>query len=238
VPERQSLRQLFRPLLHPSSQKFGIYPPEPADLEDLCKILNVARPLGDGFINDRLRGLVCSWRDSGPNLEAMKRENPDFWEKFHSSVKAEVETTTNGMAQLLLVSNLDKRDPDIGVCYHFARLILNPECEKLCGPCKRCGAFYVKKRASQIAYCSRRCGNAATAVARTRARLANVHQDKLTRAKRAQAEWERGWNKGRITEPWKEYISRAQPDITPKFLTRAVNRGEIKSPTGKQKGAN
>jgi hypothetical protein len=189
-------------------------------------------------MNDRLRLLVSDWRDSGPNLAAMMKERPDLWKKLSHSVAAVLETTANGTARLLLVSNLKREDPDIGVYYQFDRLILNPECEKLCGPCKRCGAFYIKKRASQIAYCSRRCGNAATAVARTRARLANVHQDKLTRAKRAQAEWERRWNKGRITEPWKEYVSRAQPDITPKFLTRAVNRGEIESPTEKQKRSN
>ena len=47
---------------------------------------------------------------------------------------------------------------------------LNPEWHKLAGPCARCGRYYLKKRASQKVYCSRRCGNAATAIERTRER--------------------------------------------------------------------
>ncbi len=54
----------------------------------------------------------------------------------------------------------------------FHLLTVTPDCEKLAGPCPRCDRYYIKKRASQKVYCSRRCGNAATAVGRTRERIA------------------------------------------------------------------
>jgi hypothetical protein len=108
----------------------------------------------------------------------------------------------------------------------FHLLTLNPQCEKLAGPCTRCGNYYVKKRASQKVYCSRRCGNAATAVVRTRKRLAAQREDKLQRA----AEAARKWSSSRSNLDWKVWVSRKESDITAKFLTRSVNRGALKSP--------
>ena len=64
----------------------------------------------------------------------------------------------------------------------FHLLTVIPRCDKIAGPCPRCDRYYIKKRASQTVYCSRRCGNAATAVARTRERIASERRDKLARA--------------------------------------------------------
>jgi len=110
---------------------------------------------------------------------------------------------------------------------------LNPEWDKLAGPCARCGRYYLKSRSSQEVYCSRRCGNAATAVARTRERLDKEHVDKLRRAGAAAQKWAKEWRQGRTQRDWKQWKQRVQeiePDITPKFLTRAVNKGELREP--------
>ena len=104
---------------------------------------------------------------------------------------------------------------------------LNPEWDKLAGPCARCGNYYMKKRASQKVYCSRRCGNAATAVVRTRERLDKEHVDKLRRTQAAMQKW----STARTKDDWKVFVSKREPGITPKFLTRAVNKGELKPPT-------
>ena len=115
------------------------------------------------------------------------------------------------------------------ILFHF--LTLNPHCEKLAGPCARCESYYVKKRASQKVYCSRRCGNAATAVIRTREKLAAERADKLRRATAAA----RKWTTTRTSLDWKRWVSDMEPDITPKFLTRAVNQGVLKPPVRRQR---
>ena len=107
------------------------------------------------------------------------------------------------------------------------RLDSESEWDKLAGPCARCGRYYLKKRASQKVYCSRRCGNATTADARTRERLAREHADKLRRSQAAMQKW----TTTRTKDDWKVFVSKREPDITPKFLTRAVNKGELKPPT-------
>lgn len=116
--------------------------------------------------------------------------------------------------------------PSSKAIHRFAALALLPNCEKLAGPCARCHKYYIKKRASQKVYCSRRCGNAATAVIRTRAVLAEQHQEKLERARAAMQKW----STARTKEDWKVFVSNREEGITPKFLTRAVNKGELEVP--------
>ncbi len=39
------------------------------------------------------------------------------------------------------------------------------------------------------------------------------------------------WATTRPKDDWKGFVSKREADITPKFLTRAVNKGELKAPT-------
>jgi hypothetical protein len=59
---------------------------------------------------------------------------------------------------------------------------------------------------------------------------ANEHADKLRRARVAAEHWAKQHRKGRTKMDWKEWVSAAEPEITPNFLTRAVNQGELDSP--------
>ena len=102
---------------------------------------------------------------------------------------------------------------------------LNPEWDKLAGPCARCGNYYIKKRASQDVYCSRRCGNAATAVTRTRERIKAEHDDKMNRAKAAIREWKRA----KTQQDWKRWVSQ-KTSIDIRFLSRNFTEtGAVKS---------
>src|ERR1700722_1628694 len=92
------------------------------------------------------------------------------------------------------------RAPHASVVRLFALLILNPLCQKLGGPCARCGLYYIKKRASQKVYCSAHCGNAATAARRMGEKWADQSQKKLRRAQQAVQRWQRT----KTAEPWKE----------------------------------
>jgi hypothetical protein len=114
--------------------------------------------------------------------------------------------------------------PFILAIQHFGALTVL-EWQKLGGPCARCHRYYIKRRASQKAYCSRRCGNAATATVRTAKQREHEREANLQRAYKAIQQWKRT---GKQTN-WKEFVAR-KTGLTPKWLTRAVGRNDLKAP--------
>jgi hypothetical protein len=182
-----------------------------------------------------LRDLVKAWHESGPNLLALHAANPGLWIETQKAFRPSIIPTKSGYANLHLLHNagapgvmesLGKAGVRFYAVVWFNALTLNPLWSKLAGPCARCGNYYIKKRASQKVYCSRRCGNAATAVARTRQRIANERKDKLSRAKASLREW----RTANTQEDWKSWVAK-QTDIDSRFLTRAFKKDELKPPT-------
>ena len=88
-----------------------------------------------------------------------------------------------------------------------------------------CGIFYVKKTSRQKVYCSRRCGATRTAAAVTRKRREKERAQNLRRAQEAASHWATD----RTRVPWKQWVSN-KTEITVKWLTRAVNRGDLGVP--------
>ena len=121
--------------------------------------------------------------------------------------------------------------PDAAALTLFHLLTVTPGCEKIAGPCARagCDRYYIKKRASQKVYCSRKCGNAATAVARTKERIEHERKDKIKRAKAAMKKWKSSATR----QDWKHWVAE-KTEIDPRFLTRAVNKREL-VPSRKEK---
>ena len=120
-------------------------------------------------------------------------------------------------------------------CSYFIRVITDPECERFGGPCPRCGEYFLRKTAKPSIYCSDRHARQATAIKRTIEIRKERHADKLERAKKAQAEWMIQVKRARTTKPWKEWVVSRHPDMTIKFLTRAVTNGELASPDNERR---
>ena len=95
--------------------------------------------------------------------------------------------------------------------------------DKFGGPCARCGRYYIKKRASQKVYCSRTCGNAATAVVRTRKKWDEERGERLKQADKAM----RKWSRLKTTETFQDWAEKRYPTLTKKFLTRAIHNEEL-----------
>jgi endogenous inhibitor of DNA gyrase (YacG/DUF329 family) len=119
-------------------------------------------------------------------------------------------------------------------CQIFLSLITNPERDRLGGPCPRCGKYFIRKTAKLSVYCSHRCASQDTAVKTTIKRRQEQHADKLALAEKARDRWKELLRKGRTKKDWKEWIAASNPEITVRFLTRAVNKGELVAP--QQKG--
>lgn len=107
----------------------------------------------------------------------------------------------------------------------FVEFLMNPECHKLAGPCDRCDKYYIRKSARNKRYCSRSCGSKTTAAAATKRARQQEHEQKLARAR----ERIQDYAKSRTKLSWKQWVA-LKGDITPKFLTRAVNKGELQEP--------
>lgn len=198
------------------------------DLDRIVEVLNY-RPGGKpGLYAEALIRLMERLKGCGGNLKRMMDGDPEL-----AKVVAEVCVTrwmprTDRTAYLVLQPSwdhilkpeltpgqVDRMDSERYAALLFYVGTLNPQWDKLAGPCARCGNYYIKKRESQKVYCSRRCGNAATAVARTRERIARERGDKLLRAKAAIKKW----GSASTRQDWKHWVSQ-KTGIDLRFLTR------------------
>lgn len=128
------------------------------------------------------------------------------------------------------MNNRPELDPYNEALRLFIEFLLNPECGKLAGPCPRCDHYYIRRSVRNNKYCSRSCGTRATALNATRKRREEDHADKIRRAALSAEKW----TTMRTRLDWKQWTSRKEPEISVKFLTRAVNNGDLKPPTTKK----
>jgi hypothetical protein len=121
----------------------------------------------------------------------------------------------------------------------FIQLLQNADIERFAGPCRRCGRYYIRKTAKPSVYCSRECASQATAIKRTIENRKRQHAQKLELAVSGIERWRSLVAKGRTKKGWKEFVANdfksADPalDLTVRFLSRAVNKGELIPPETK-----
>jgi hypothetical protein len=220
-------------------------------LKQFCGLLNSSE---QPELKDHLRQLVKLWQDSGPNLLEMMSETVPFAYGImkHFFIASWV-PTREGRANLcvtrpdnhyerLFAQRLPRKMPDGGTSalslvaeawVEFGIFTLNPYCEKVAGPCPRCGNYYVKNRRSQKVYCTRQCGNAATSIARMTEKYRAEQKRKIVLAKALIREW--NTLKDRSGLVWKVWLKKHEPSITDKFVTLWVNKGELpKLKTGRK----
>jgi hypothetical protein len=185
----------------------------------------------------RFRELVQAWQLSGPDLFQFSHDHrikwadvARYWEEGRRLNPLLLLGAPGGGAGLGM-NNRPEIDPYKEALRLFIELLLNPACDKLSGPCPRCRNYYICRSARNKVYCSRSCGTRATALAATRKRREQEHVSKLLRATVAAGEW----STTRTSKEWKTWVSRRHPEITVRFLTRAVNNGQLESPTKGQK---
>jgi hypothetical protein len=211
-----------------------------AALNEICGTLNSGTHRELRF---HLRSWVKAWQASGPNLKKLFGSLPDpQWTALTVAMRSIWSPTDGAKAELLFVPDFlaleelfgeqrvwlkgadvkRKLTPEVEAMTLFHLLTIVPGCEKIAGPCPRCDRYYIKKRASQKVYCSRRCGNATTAIARTRERIASERLDKLARASTAMKKWK----SVNTRKDWKHWVAQ-RTGIDLRFLTRAVTKGDL-----------
>ncbi len=194
-----------------------------------------------------IRRLVTDWNNSGRRVEELQKSHRELTPYFGSHqgtlpLTGALQIEGTGLRVYLLprspmgdYSSVSAADQAVDQArLWFIGLLLNPDRDRLCEkPCARCGGFFLKRTCRQNVYCSRACGRHATAAHATKKRLSTEHDEKL----RVAAQQARKWMTVRTKRDWKHWVC-SQPEateleLTPKFLTRAVNKGELVDP---QKG--
>jgi len=172
--------------------------------------------------------LLNAWM-SAPSLDALRRDNRGLMQELEDTHRSVADYSNKHVVHRSYREHpRDIGDPHSFAIWVFGNLIDNPLNEKFKGPCARCGNYFIKRRASQNVYCSRRCGNQATAVARNRERIEEERNDKLLRARAALREWRSATTR----EDWKHWVAK-RSGVDQRFLTRAANLGDLVPP---QKG--
>jgi hypothetical protein len=182
-----------------------------------------------------LRRIIQQWQDSGPNLAKLCFSDWRLWAEAQQAFHPTLRLTKSGCAQISFLSNIGAHGvmTSLGaagvrhyaLCF-FNALLINPLWQKLGGPCERCKKYYVKNRREQKLYCGRRCGSLASAERCTRERLNRARKQKLDQAR----ELARRWRTARTDKGWKQWIHGKNSEITPKWLTIAVNKYGLETP--------
>jgi hypothetical protein len=193
-------------------------------------------PVKDGWLRHtgdyrpvqrELRRLAQAWFDSGPNVEKLFLSDRVL-SQAALQCRAQLIPTKSGCAQIVCTTvpeNMPPGDPleiALGLFFNF---LINPYNEKLGGPCKHCGNYYVKLTKRQVIYCSKRCGLSHTSQSTLRKHRQQEHLAKLKTAERYAAMWA----KTKTSKDWKSWVNK-EALISKNFLTRAVRNGELAEP--------
>lgn len=185
-----------------------------------------------------MRKLFEAWRSSGPDVHKLLRSNPEIPEFLFGKggvPKWRAHPVPSGTGIRIMVEPMEPDPPKDrtefilqearGMFMHF---LMNPLRSEILGPCARskCDRFFRRRRKADTKYCTRECAQLQAGANSADKRRQDEHEDKLRRAKKSIQRWRH--IKTRLD--WKASVHEQEPDITSKFLTRAVNKGLLEPP--------
>lgn len=174
-----------------------------------------------------LRRLVDQWKLSGPNVRELFTQEPEL-EALSKRGKISFYPTDTGRGHLEwspgeAIEGI--ASPKDVARQRFMMLITNPNWEGLGGPCIWCGDYFLKNVNRPRSYCSVKCSSRSTAIAAMKTKRQREHEEKLQQARSMIEKWESSGSK----QDWRVWIA-CDVKFTVKWLTRAVNKGELQPP--------
>ena len=215
--------------------------PSLATLERFIQLLNMEdywsasliegrKKIGGDYrpIQEELRRLVGAWLRSGPDVMRLLDADPRLDRETRNYRPYFIPTrgATARLAYRAAPEYSSHAKPVEIALGQFLPFLINPYNEKLGGPCKHCGNYFVKKTERKISvYCSEKCGHRLTSRLANKHRRDRRHERQMERAKK----WIMRWCNTKTAIPWKEWVSN-QAQIKKHWLTRAVRNGELVEP--------
>jgi hypothetical protein len=215
--------------------------PEPEDLVGFVKNLNddyivYESPLRRGQkvlkdfrpVKSELRRLVQAWFDSGPNIRKLLEGDP-ILAREAASFRAQLFPTESGIAKLTYLTVPEKMSPGEPLATalgHFLEFLINPDNERLGGPCAYCGKYFVRNSlGKKTVYCPGLCGSRFASRLINQQRRDRDHTEQLKLAQR----WSLKWESAKTIMPWKEWVAN-RSHIKKHWLTLAVKNKELVEP--------
>jgi hypothetical protein len=206
---------------------------EPVEfLQSICEILN-GKNARHAEVRSELRGLIARWLKA-PTLKEMLYDDRRLWKElddvWRSSLEPSAETRTATVRAYVIGLPDGPMRYQVGAPHHqavcfFARLLLNPLCEKLCGPCARCGRYFIKSRSDHDKYCDGGCASAASAAVVMERKRREQRNNQLGLARLAAQEWATSGS----TLDWKAFVAQ-KVVCTKKWVTIAVKNYGLEEP--------
>jgi hypothetical protein len=181
---------------------------------------------------EELRTLLDSWMESGNDYGKWKDRHPKLFSQLENTVNStyyslqELNGEPITARSYVLVDEPERSFCTYDLHWLFLNLLRNPLRNDI-AKCDRCGKWFLNCSGHRNKrFCRRRC---AVLDAVTRSVKQRRKRERLAKLKRAQVTI-RDWTHGRGAD-WKQWVS-ARTGLSEKFLTRALNRGELESPAG------
>jgi hypothetical protein len=182
------------------------------------------------------RTFLDTWIAAGRCFEEWRKQNPGRYRLLLRAInerQSSLHPEPDGTAHVRWMQSDVPAPLDEATwlaCEQFIELVTSQYCKAVC-KCDRCGNYYLNtSRRRRKRYCSQRCGSIATATESMSRRRQKERQAKLKSVARALGKWQR--LQPASTGDWKTWVSE-HACVTRKWLTRAVNRGDVQAPPQK-----
>jgi hypothetical protein len=211
------------------------------DVKDLIPPDSVYRRAQEVFVRT-LRNLVERWRESDWHLAECFKRHPEMEDQVVELLRHQpLRLLASSSGPSLLINPFVPlglfgvryvprgRDKPVmrarrDAITLFIRLVQHPDHTRL-GKCLRCKCYFFGRPGQKCCPRPRRCGSYRAAIEATKRRWRQERAEKLERARAACQEWES--LKPRTTR--NGWVAK-RAGVTQKWLTRAVNRGDLKVP--------
>jgi hypothetical protein len=181
---------------------------------------------------------VETWCDVKPDFSAWIQRNPELNNEvtkaaYQTRFKLTPTKRTGAIlsrSSPLLQTNGVRAIAAYDAAWLFIDVIVNTVDHEV-GRCHRCKEYYLNFSGHRNkVYCSRRCATGWSAKVTMSKRRMEEKREKLARATELCKAWKPPAAK---EQDWKQWVAK-RSGLTPKWLTRAVNRGELEPPISTQ----
>ena len=184
-----------------------------------------------------LSGLVENWRESNWNLAACFQKYPKMKAQIEGFLRRDplaILPAFQGASLVVRATQAFPRGKDKPIARArreattlFIELVQHPDHERL-GKCLRCRCFFFGRKGQKCCPRPRRCGSIMAAIEATKRSWQANRQRRLEQARALYVEWQR--LKPRMS--WKLWVA-DRIGVSSKWVTRAVNSGELAPPQDK-----
>jgi hypothetical protein len=186
-----------------------------------------------------LKGLVEKWHESNWNLAACFKKYPAMKRQIEGFLRRDplaILPASRGASLVMRPGQIFPRRKDKPIARArreatilFIELVRNPNHERL-GKCPRCHRFFFGRVGQKCCPRPRRCSSTLAAIKASKRNWRTARQRKLEQARAQCVEWQRR----RPPRDWKPWVAN-QIGVSPKWITRAINLGELTAPQERSK---